>query len=129
MNDQRTVLRLAAVFKQAAWDRLMDDDGCPEGEQIRAGVEAVLAALKPGDVLPGGLVVISSETVGALLEARDFVANDLRGFLECVCVLEKDTYKPIESSMTEDEAREAARIRSVLSRIDAVIPAPPKEGE
>ena len=45
------------TFKRAAFDRMMDDDGCPEGEQIRAGLAAVFAALRPGDVLPGGMVV------------------------------------------------------------------------
>lgn len=45
------------TFKRAAFDRMMDDDGCPEGEQIRAGLAAVFAATRPGDELPGGLVV------------------------------------------------------------------------
>jgi len=49
--------RLAGTFKRAAFDRLMHEDGCPEGEQIKAGLAAVLSSLKPGDVLPGGRVV------------------------------------------------------------------------
>lgn len=32
---------MIAAFKRAAFDRLMHEDGCPDGEQIRAGLEAV----------------------------------------------------------------------------------------
>lgn len=33
--------RLAAAFRTAAFNRLMHEDGCPEGEQIRAGILAI----------------------------------------------------------------------------------------
>lgn len=57
MTEQETIERYAVIFKRAAFDRLISDDGCPEGEQIKAGIAAVFAALRPGDALPGGMVV------------------------------------------------------------------------
>ena len=55
-----------------------------------------------------------------LKEARVFVERELRGLLECFCVLDKD-FKPIESTMNEAEARDVQKIRDVLARIDAVL--------
>ena len=57
MTEQETVERCAAIFRRAAFDRMMSDDGCPEGEQIKAGISAVFSALRPGDALPGGMAV------------------------------------------------------------------------
>lgn len=36
---------LADTFKRAAFDRLMHEDGCPEGEQIKAGIAAIAPAI------------------------------------------------------------------------------------
>ena len=36
---------LADKFKRAAFDRLMHEDGCPEGEQIKAGIAAIAPAI------------------------------------------------------------------------------------
>lgn len=36
---------LADVFRQAAIDRLTHEDGCPEGEQIKAGIAAIVPAI------------------------------------------------------------------------------------
>lgn len=37
--DQAHLEALAKIFMRAATDRLMHEDGCPEGEQIKAGTE------------------------------------------------------------------------------------------
>ena len=36
---------LAHAFRRAATDRLMHEDGCPEGEQIKAGIAAIAPAI------------------------------------------------------------------------------------
>lgn len=69
MSEQETTDHYAAIFKRAAFDRLMHDDGGPEGEQIKAGIAAVFAALRPGDVLPGGMVVVKSVGKGEAIKA------------------------------------------------------------
>jgi hypothetical protein len=37
---------MVTAFRRAATDRLMHEDGCPEGEQIRAGLEAVAPLIR-----------------------------------------------------------------------------------
>lgn len=57
----------------------------------------------------------------ALTEARAFVAANLRGTLECVCVLDPVTHEPIESTIDPEEVEHVAHIRGVLARIDAAL--------
>ena len=57
----------------------------------------------------------------ALAQARQFVSDDLRGTLECVCLLDPDTLAPIESTIDPAEAPHVERIRNVLSEIDAAL--------
>lgn len=37
---------MVETFKRAAFDRMMSDDGCPEGEATRAGLEAVAPLIR-----------------------------------------------------------------------------------
>lgn len=57
----------------------------------------------------------------ALIEARAFVADGLRSTLECVCVLDRETLEPIESTMDPEDNEHVERIRGVLARIDAAL--------
>ena len=57
----------------------------------------------------------------ALAQARQFVSDDLRGTLECVCRLDPDTLAPFESTIDPAEAPHVERIRNVLSEIDAAL--------
>ena len=62
------------------------------------------------------------EAIGAaLIEARAFVAADLRGTLGCVCVLDPVTHEPIESTIDPEEVEHVAHIKGVLARIDAAL--------
>ena len=61
----------------------------------------------------------------ALTEARIFVAGVLRGFLECACALDPVTHEPIESTIDPEEVENAAHIKGVLARIDAVLEGKP----
>lgn len=64
----------------------------------------------------------ATETLrAALVEARVFVADDLRFTLECVCVLDRETLEPIESTMEPEDNEHVERIRGVLARIDAAL--------
>lgn len=56
-----------------------------------------------------------------ITEARVFVARALRGFLECVCVLDRETLEPIESTIDPEEVENVAHIKGVLARIDAAL--------
>lgn len=57
----------------------------------------------------------------ALAQARPFVSDELRGTLECVCLLDPDTLAPIESTIDPSEAPHVERIRNVLNAIDAAL--------
>ena len=57
----------------------------------------------------------------ALAQARQFVSDDLRGTLECVCRLDPDTRAPIESTIDPSDAPHVERIRNVLNAIDAAL--------
>ena len=57
----------------------------------------------------------------ALGEARAFVADNLRGTLECVCQLDPVTHEPIESTIDPEDNEHVERIRGVLARIDAAL--------
>jgi hypothetical protein len=37
---------MVAAFRTAAFNRLMHEDGCPEGEQIKAGIAAIYPLLE-----------------------------------------------------------------------------------
>lgn len=37
---------MVAAFKTAAFNRMMGDDGCPEGEATRAGLEAIAPMIR-----------------------------------------------------------------------------------
>lgn len=60
-------------------------------------------------------------TRAALLEARAFVAANLRATLECVCALDPVTHEPIESTIDPEEVEHVAHIKGVLARIDAAL--------
>lgn len=62
------------------------------------------------------------EAIGAaLIEARAFVAADLKGLLECVCVLDPVTHEPVESTIDPEEVEHVEHIKGVLARIDAAL--------
>lgn len=41
------------TFRRAAFDRQMHEDGCPEGEQIKAGIAAIAPAIWQAGVAAG----------------------------------------------------------------------------
>ena len=59
----------------------------------------------------------------ALIEARAFFAADLRSTPECVCVLDRETIEPIESTIDPEEIENVEHIRGILARIDAALEA------
>ncbi|PSM18250.1 hypothetical protein [Nitratireductor sp. StC3] len=63
----------------------------------------------------------ASEMLKALVEARRFVADELRSTLECCCVLEKGTLEPIRATIDPRDARHVEEIEAALARIDAAI--------
>lgn len=61
---------MVAAFQRAAWDRMMHEDGCAEGESIRAGIEAIAPMIRaralqearlPGNALPARHLQLVSE--------------------------------------------------------------------
>lgn len=44
---------LADAFRRAAFDRMMHEDGCPEGEQIKAGIAAIAPTIWRAGVAEG----------------------------------------------------------------------------
>ena len=118
-NDGTTI---AETFPEGGLDA--DVDFFSPVERHEADARLVVAMRNALPVILDAIAAARAENDklrAALAQARQFVSDDLRGTLECVCCLDPDTLAPIESTIDPAEAPHVERIRNVLSEIDAVI--------
>ena len=118
-NDGTTI---AETFPEGGRDADVDFFSPVERHEADARLVAAMRNALPGILDDLAAARAENDKLrAALAQARQFVSDDLRGTLECVCRLDPDTLAPIESTIDPAEAPHVERIRNVLSEIDAAL--------